>query len=518
MDVTIRRRASLALIFVSVVLGACASQSVAPGKPNGTRASEQERTAQIYRYAFERALDQVSHDEYAEAYPALVAVIQSPFFDQLESEQRRAGLLVAGLVALDLDKPAEAHPLLVRSSGMPEANAEDWYGRLIAAHELDNRPDAILSLTQLARHWPEKLRDLNYSLVMQVVNYARHVLDGQSALHELLTSLFDAKWTADEGIEPSYMWRELAALELDRQQFARAQEVMSRIKAPHVIVALRVDRRFDRLREAAPQYFDVDAAAANAIDLRRSIVQRSPRSMDAIVQLTYALLDSGRYEEILSMTAEVLRKVDSSAGEQAPYDDMDSLIWIRDNRARALAAKQRWNEAEAELRAAANMTERGERNVSNIINLAWFYAAAGRNDEALSVLPDLGMELSPFGLMQMHGARYAAALQKGDMQIANESYEYLDKHRDDALSSWQLTLFIANRLDEAAALLIERLNNPVLRAEVLQELQDYANPQFAPQRALWNARLKMVRNRDDVRRAIEAVGRIESYTIPESAT
>lgn len=507
-----------ATVLASVLLSACASPPVAPDEAVGTRAARQEPAAENFGYALEHAFKLVSNDDAAEAYPILITLIASPSFDQLESERRHATLLVAGLVALELDKPAQAHPLLVRSSAMAEAGAEDWYGRLIAAHLPEQKSDAILSLTQLARHWPQKLQDLNNSFVVQVVNYARHVPNGQSALYDLLRGLFDAKWTFEDGIEPSDLWRELAAFELDRKQLAGAQEVISRVKAPHIIIALRADHRFDRLRQTVPQYFDVDVAVANEVEWLRSRVQRSPRSMDAIVQLTYALLNSGDYEEVLSITADVLSKSQATTGEPAPYDDMDHLIWIHDNRSRAFAATQRWNDAEAELQVAANMTESGKRNVSNIINLSWFYAQAGRSDEALSVLPDLGPEMSPYGLMQMHGARYAAALQKADMQIANESFEYLEKYRDDALSTWQLILVIGNRLDEAAAVLIKRLNDPVLRAEALQGLQDYANPKFAPQRALWDARLKQVRDREDVRRAINAVGRVESYKIPESET
>jgi hypothetical protein len=51
--------------------------------------------------------------------------------------------------------------------------------------------------------------------------------------------------------------------------------------------------------------------------------------------------------------------------------------------------------------------------------------------------------------------RYAAALQKNDTEIANESLAYLVEHRNDALDTWQWTLVRANRLDEAAALLTD---------------------------------------------------------------
>jgi hypothetical protein len=314
------------------------------------------------------------------------------------------------------------------------------------------------------------------------------------------------------------MWRDLAALELDRNKLARAKEVVSRVQSPHVVISMRIDRRFDRLRSAVPKYFDVDAAVKNELAMMSSIAQRSPRSLDAVVQLTYSQLGAGLYEDTLKTAADTMSRIEAAPAKEAPYDDMDKVIWILDNRARALAALQRWSEAEKEVRDAADRKEDGGRNISNIINLAWFYAEAGRADDALATLLDLGQDMSAYGLMQMHGVRYAAALQKGDTQIANESLTYLVEHRNDALNMWQWTLVRANRLDEAAALLIERLRDPTLRGEALDDLQDYANPPQQAQRAVWNARWLEIRNRPDVRHAIDAVGRIEKFRIPSGGT
>jgi hypothetical protein len=100
--------------------------------------------------------------------------------------------------------------------------------------------------------------------------------------------------------------------------------------------------------------------------------------------------------------------------------------------------------------------------------------------------------------------------------IAGESLEYLDKHRKDSLDMWQWTLVRANRLDEAAALLIERLRDPVLRNDALCDLQDYTDPPQLPQRALWVERWVQIRNRPDVRSAIDAVGRIEKFRITQA--
>jgi tetratricopeptide (TPR) repeat protein len=508
MRATFRIAQSLATAIVITFLGACAakpSPSVAPRCEYATRES------------FADAIKQVSAGELVQAYPRLTEIIGCPQFDQFEPELRHSALLVAGFVAIDLDKIADGHALLVRSSAMPEADADDWIGRLDAARRLGKREDAIESLTQLARRWPEKLQELNFRVVLEIIGYAQYLSSSDSVRFELLDSLYAAKWTLPDGIEPSFAWRDLAAIELDRQDFTRAQEVVSRVQSPHAIVSMRIDRRFDQLRAAVPQYFDVDAAVANQLTSMRTIVQRSPRSLDAIVQLTYSMLDARLYEDVLGMTDGIMQRIKGASDNHAPYDDMDKQIWILDNRARALAALERWSEAEAHWRTAAQRMEDGGPNVSNVINLAWFYAEAGRSEEALATLRGVGPEMSPYGWMQMHGARHAAALHKGDAIIANESFAYLEAHRNDALDTWQWALVRADRPDEAASLLIERLRDPAKRGDALYDLQDFANPPSASQRALWNARWSQIKSRVDVRDAIGAVGRIESFRIPQGA-
>ena len=462
------------------------------------------------------AMKLVASGGLAEAYPRLTEIVHCAQFDQLESEVRYSVLSLAGFVAMDLDKTGDGHGFLVRSSEMPEAQADDWIGRMEAARRLNLRQDAIESLTQIGRRWPESLKELNFRVVYEVVGYARQLPVSDPSMRELLDSLFAAGWTLPDGIEPSFLWRDLAVIELEREEFRRAQEVVGRVQAPHAVVSMRIDRRFDSLRETLPVRFDVEAAVSSELALLDEIVRRSPRSLDAVVQLTYALLDARRYDDVLEISDGIMRQMEGTSAEDAPYDDMDKWIWILDNRARALVAMERWSEAEALLRTAARNQEDGGRNVSHVINLAWFYAEAGRSDEALATLHEVGPEMSAYGFMQMHGARHVAALQKGDGAIAEESFAYLRKNRDDSLKTWQWTLVRADRLDEAAALLIERLHDPVQRGDALGELQNYANPPPASQRAVWNARWAEIRGREDVRHAVDAVGRIESFPIAQA--
>ena len=72
-----------------------------------------------------------------------------------------------------------------------------------------------------------------------------------------------------------------------------------------------------------------------------------------------------------------------------------------------------------------------------------------------------------------------------------------------------------NDLDGAAALSVRRLNDPQERGDALIALQSYRRPpnRSLPHEALLLERLAQVRARDDVRAAVEAVGRIEDVPL-----
>src|SRR5262249_42462261 len=113
-----------------------------------------------------------------------------------------------------------------------------------------------------------------------------------------------------------------------------------------------------------------------------------------------------------------------------------------------------------------------------------------------------------------HGVRHAAAVEKGDQQIAGESLDYLRAHRKDAVSAWQQALVHADRLDEAAQVLIERLRDPMERSDALSDVQIYANPPLTEMEQIWLERWRNVVSRADVREVIDRVGRIETFGIP----
>ena len=191
-------------------------------------------------------------------------------------------------------------------------------------------------------------------------------------------------------------------------------------------------------------------------------------------------------------------------------DAGEELAWTMDYRARALAQLGRFDEAVAQLRAAAERPEYGAPNVSQSINLAGLLADLGRGAEAEAIVAQvMARGLSPYGRMQAEAVR--ACARTGP---AAEALAYLREHQADAPAALQDALICEGDLQAAARLYIERLSDPDRRTSALAELQDYATPPvMTPLQQAAIRRREQLRRRPDVQAAIARVGRIEHYNL-----
>lgn len=169
------------------------------------------------------------------------------------------------------------------------------------------------------------------------------------------------------------------------------------------------------------------------------------------------------------------------------------------------------------MRSAAARREHGRPNVGNVINLAQLEADLGHGEEALRVLAELpadGTGMTAYGRMQWHEALLSAAVAKGDSALAARSLEYLHQHQADHLGVYETALVRMKQLDEAATLLIRRLQNPETRRAALLDVQRYRDPPASPATRPLRERWRQVVERPDVREAIAAVGRVLEVPLP----
>jgi hypothetical protein len=108
--------------------------------------------------------------------------------------------------------------------------------------------------------------------------------------------------------------------------------------------------------------------------------------------------------------------------------------------------------------------------------------------------------------------RACAAEIAGDAAVRDEAMAFVREHETDNMPQTMHALLCVGDIDAAAALIIRRLSIPRERETALVALQPFRRMEGRrmPMETVELDRLAQVRERADVRAAVEAVGRIEA--------
>ena len=437
--------------------------------------------------------------------------LQSKAFAQLSETYRHFAWFEAGNVALDLKKMAVAQGLLKLATESSEAGSQDWHNRLYASYALQDFGDSAHCITMIARRWPETLDQIN-AHAMYAVNRKLPDAPGQTtAIFNFLESLFDAEWT-DKGTQPNGFWVDLTRLLLDRGQVDKAILSAKRIDSPRMVLALRVDKRFDPVTRDRLSEFDVDRIAIASVANAEQEVKAHADQLRPVLVLHVRLMRSRQYARALEVCDEVIARVAGGNGAELYKDFDEEYIWILNSRAEALQGLDRMEEAVAVLRSAVSLEESKESNVSQALNLGNLLASLNRPDEALAAVTKLGT-MSDYGRMQLEVLQHLVAIEKADAVDAKVHLDYLREHRIDSPSTFQDALLDADLLDEAARYLIERLRKESSRTDALLSAQDYVPVARAPRIKTRHARLLEILARPEIQTEVDKVGRIEHVNL-----
>lgn len=441
----------------------------------------------------------------------LTKLIGSSAFDGMSPEGQHVSLQLSGLIALQLSEFPRAQRLLMRSSSSSVADATDWKMRLLAANANRDAIDATRSLTGIAERWPEELHDVDDDLVAQTV---RDTPSAGVARQALLRALFKGGYERTDGTDITDWWRDLALLHLAAGDLTGAVNELKRVRSVYALIGIRADNRFAPVRAEFTDALDIGAAAQRQIDRYRAAVAKDPAKLWPTLVLVDGLYDLQRFDEALGIVDSLIAKARGTEGAKLYTDYGDHFVWLLDLRARVLQALGRWDDAVAQLEEASHLQENKGPNVSQTINLAGLYNDLGRGREARDALARLGnASTSAYGGMQVATEQLNAAELLNDTATADRQLAYLRDHQNDSLRTYERVLISANRLDEAAALLQSRLNDPDKRLEALMDVQSYAATPRAPRAELLWQRWQDVVSRPDVQQSIHAVGAVETYPV-----
>jgi tetratricopeptide (TPR) repeat protein len=384
------------------------------------------------------------------------------------------------------------------------------FSLFVLGASFDRDAAAIEGLHATAQSAPARLAHMPWRFAWNALRAARD-LDPSGAeelrVHDVLERL---PYEPEDGGTDDGLRVDHALLLLEAGQADRARARVSTVISPRQIMIMRVDRRFDALRSDAVFVGRLDVRAAAEANLVRvsENAQNDPANLHRFLEVAQALRTLGRNEEALALLDQHIahaQSVDSSYRDVA-----ESLNWLLNERAYILYDLNRPDEAREAFGLSIAARESGAWNVSQVINFATMLISEQRSRDALEVVRTVGAS-SPYGDMWIAAVRVCAAAQLGDAALQATSIAFLREHAEDNISALARASLCVNDLDAAAALYIQRLNDPDKRSSALLALQRYESSpvEALPYDTVLRQRMERVRERPDVQAAVAEFGRIE---------
>lgn len=303
-----------------------------------------------------------------------------------------------------------------------------------------------------------------------------------------------------------------AGLAAEGGDSAEARAAVARVRSPRGLVRAMLD---PRLAGFVPAGTDVRAAAEAVLGVRRQLIGRYPDKLGPVVEAAGDLRLLGRPKEALAL----LESVRAQVGNPEAFTDRErALPWWWQGLASGHVALGEYEAAMTAYRGGAAVTEMGQLNVSQVINMAQTQVDFGKPAEALKTLaafdsPD--RRGSPFGEMQLHWTRGCAYHLTGDAGKAATELAYVKAHEKDAPGALSDLLLCMGDMDGAAASYIRRLADPDQRVDVLIALSDYDDPPVQTPEGPVAAALEKLTARPDVAAAVKAAGGARRFNVQE---
>jgi tetratricopeptide (TPR) repeat protein len=290
----------------------------------------------------------------------------------------------------------------------------------------------------------------------------------------------------------------------DRGKTAEAAKAVAEADEPRVLMYVAADRRFEGAW-SSPDRFNWTALEEARLARARTEMDAAPERLSPVHDVLSSLRALGRYDEAIQIgQAFRARLQDGEAfddreeqGDRILVDLADSLLDTGDVK-----------EAEAVFIEAIGPEDGGDRSTDARMSWAGRLLDLARPRDVLKVLAGLDLDyVTPYGEAWID-AQKTCAWNDVDPKAAEPLLDSLRKRRDENPGALSEALICMNRLDEAAALLIWRLQTPEHRAGALDPFWSARPPPvLTPWLAEFNRRRLSLQTRPDVQAALAKVGR-----------
>jgi len=440
--------------------------------------------------------------------PDMRLILADRRFDRLKPETRRLFLFAVLMCAetgdspLALEAARRLEPLAVEDSEIAAVHTT----RIADALARGAHAEATRRFIDLARSRPAIVAGWDPELVGAFTGY----LDEDPDLGlEALRTIAGLAWTNPASARAARNeWALALGWQLaDRGHAAEAAQAVEQADSLYVLLIVAGDRRFADLWErfAAAGRFDFAALARAELARARAAIADNPTRLRPAVEAVSALRALGQHPQAIDLgQAFRARLQDGETFDDAGLQADELLGQL----AQALFETGRTAEAEAVFREAIGETDAPRPSVEARMALAGRLLDLDRPGEVAPLLDAVDpAAMTPFGRLWLTSLR--ACAQAGlDPRGAAASLDILRAGEDENPAALGQALLCNDRVDEAAALLVRRLNAPKHRAGALDPFWvTRPPPAVPPWLARFEARRQAMLNRPEVRAALARVGR-----------
>jgi len=419
------------------------------------------------------------------------------------------------LALAKLERRAEANALAESMLARRPTDPGDYFGPWLAALSFNDATAALAVIEAASSNVPGVARPrlramLERETVMAILGQFHGDSDRPKRVR-LAEALFRIGWPGDDAVASDGLRMILIEDRLDQADVPGATGFAATVTTPANVLPLIVGKRYDPL---LPR--DVDRLAM----LGRAIEGHDRETIAALAAAPadrYRLLARAQHLRSVGRDADALTVLAPATSDVAAAAVEEPGMWMVNEAAYALVALGRNDEAVRLMdRIAALPLERHGHLVSARINHLEILTSVGRHAEALDWAARLesheGEYASDYGKAWIDSTRVCALAALGRAAQTAAPLQRLRGWSEINAPALTRAYLCLNDLDAAAALLVQRLgrNDPV---QAILALQDYRLSRGRGQTGPLYDRLLSLRERAEVRAALDRVGRVLSLPL-----
>ncbi len=384
------------------------------------------------------------------------------------------------------------------------------------ALRMDQTAKAYDKALRVAKNFPLEVSGLSLSALTRVVaslDKGKRLEDA----HNLRAALFNANYHGNPvGTTADYLYKELVVDYLDRNDIINAIRVAGQINTVDVILDMSIDARFQEVWQAvlAGAGGSLRVAAERQKARFEIIVTANPGDNQAVHGLIDALRFTGQPAKAIAI-GDIFLKDPIALGR-----DPDGYFWVLT--ATSYAEVEAGNR-DAGIKRIAELTSYKLDDYPDLItqhiNRASMLLDQGRFEEASAAAHKADSRYeSTYAKLWVVAIDVCSNPPRKDNKNPDPLLDSLRTSSKENPQALALALLCANKIPEVEQWYIKRLNDPEMRSDALQALQNFTmTGNEGSHFTTIQERLNILRKKSSIRKAISKVGRQLDVDLPRSA-